>query len=369
MRILPLVALVSLVAAGCAGPTQTSGTPREDECKLEPVLCDPGHYLANHHCIKQDVRPRVYAPDTPGPDSAADPWVQGDWWTYRLQTARGTKSSALVYYDDADIVKGRAEHYMVGVPTREEALEHAVHSVNPMIGRIHRALYSPHESGVHADMFNFPLCQGATWQSGFYGRTFTFTASAQTVRLPDGSFDDGFLIQGTAADGSTVRHTYSPQVKWFTELHLQRNDGLTVRMDLTAFGEGRTGRMEFLRAQKDEFVDVAVLGSEGYAFKREAGKEGPYDAIGVGMHLTRTAGTGKIEVHLRDPAGTSRACVGVSGSGPLEQTTCPAGPILVEVPWAEGEWRITKEILLVDQQTKATGEVRVASIYDRGGTV
>jgi hypothetical protein len=369
MRLGPALAAASLLLAGCSGggdgePTDT------DDCDLEPVLCDPEHYLANHPCIKKDVRPRVYAPDTPGPDAAADPWAQGDWWTYRLDTGRGAKATTLVYYDDADFAGDVPQHYLVGVPDRADALEHALFSVNPMLGRIHRALYSPHESGLHADMFNFPLCDGAQWSTGFYDRDFQLTARLEEIQIPGGATDPlGFRIEGRASDGSTLSHTYSTQVKWFTELHLARADGVRVDMTLDAYGSGRAGRVEFLRAQRDVVIPLADVPDDGWPIDAEPGAEGPYDRIGAYLEVARAAGTGRIEVHLRDPAGTSRACVGLAGSGPLDQTTCPAGPLRVEVPWQEGTWRLTVETLIVDTQTRAAGEVRVVSLYDRGGTV
>lgn len=354
--------------AGCNGNGGTSTTPTSD-CNLEPVLCDPDHYLANHHCITQDIRPRIYAPDTPGPDGSPDPWVQGDWWTYRLDVGTGSKRSTLVYYEDADFDDGVAQHYLVGVPDRADALEHALFSVNPMIGRIHRTLYSPHESGLHADMFNFPLCEGATWSTEFYDRRFTLTVQQENLTIPGGVDPHGFVIKGTASDGSTLRHTYSPIVKWFTEIRVDRNDGLKVRLDLDSYGQGKSGRVEFLRAQKDEVVALDQVPADGWPIDREAGSEGAYDKLGLSLEMTRTAGTGKVEVHLRDPAGASVACVGVSGANALEKTTCPAGPLRLEVPWQEGVWEVTVERLVIDTQTKVEGEVRVVSLYDRGGTV
>src|SRR5687767_1855974 len=99
--VLPMVLL-----AGCA--TKQDGATRVDpeDCDLEPVLCDPTHYLAEHDCIVGDVHPRVYAPDTPGPDSEPDPWEEGDFWKYRLSVDGVAKDTTLVYYDDADFSQG-----------------------------------------------------------------------------------------------------------------------------------------------------------------------------------------------------------------------------------------------------------------------
>lgn len=357
--------------AGCAGGGKDTGTPiTEDECELEPALCDPDAYLANHHCIANKVRPRVYAPDTPGPDSQAKPWVQGDYWTYAVRAGERTFTSTLVYYDDADFASGIAQHYLVGSQSADEAFDHALFSVNPMLGRIHRSLYSPHESGVHADMFHFPLCEGSTWTTVFYDTTFDLRADRRTLGLPDGQADDGgFVIAGTSGDGSRLELEYSPEAKWFTSLDMRRADGLVVTMDLTDRGTGKTGTYHFLRAQKDASVDLAqVVPGTPAEVGREDGGEGPYDTIGVNLQATRTAGQGRIEVHLRDPDGASRACIQVAGSG-IGTSSCPAGPLKVQVPYQAGAWSVTVETPLGDLSTRAGGEALLVSIYDRSGTV
>ncbi len=376
MRLTALLAsALSLTAllAGCfGGGGDGDGGPSSDDCDLEPALCDPDAYLASHHCLVHDVAPRVYAPDTPGPeDPTPDPWRQGDYWTYRLRVdGKDHGSVPLVYYDDADIVQGQAQHYLVGVADRGHALEHALYSINPMLGRIHRTLYSPHESGDHADMFNFPLCEGNTWRTRFYAADFTLTAHlAPDLSIPRGTDPLGFHIEGTASDGSRLTVEYSPTAKWFTKLSLTQPDGTDVQMDMTDYGSGKTGRYNFLRAQKDEAVDLGLQTADSVAIPREKGGEGAYDKVGFSLAMERTEGTGRVEVHLRDPAGNSRACVGVSGTGLGGQATaCPAGPLLVETGWVEGEWSLTIERPLVGE-VAIEGEARVVSIYDRGGTV
>jgi hypothetical protein len=374
MRLTWAVLLLVPLVAGCSGGDRgPSDEVEPEDCDLEPALCDPTNYLANHPCYVNEVRPRVFAPDTPGPDTEANPWQQGDYWRYRLTVDGDSHETELVYYDDADFSGGQAQHYLVGVQDREEALDHALFSVNPMLGRIHRTLYSPHEGGVHADMFYFPLCEGSTWSTSFYDTAFTLEASRQALDLPGSGSDPlGFSIDGTASDGSTLHHTYSPQVKWFTELELRRADGLAVDLQLLEWGSGRTGRMEFLRAQKDEVVDLAAAqfdnaGRASFDMAREEGGEGPYDQVGLWLDAQRS-GSGKVEVHLRDPAGTSRACVGFAGSGLAGATPCPQGPLKVEIPWQEGAWTVTVERGLLDPAT-VSGEARVVSIYERGGTV
>lgn len=358
--------------AGCNGDGPSSGGVADgDDCDLEPALCDPDAYLANHHCIANDVRPRVYAPDTPGPDSSADPWTQGDFWVYGVRAGDRTFTSTLVYYDDADFAGGQPQHYLVGSASQQEAFDHAMFSVNPMLGRIHRSLYSPHESGVHADMFYFPLCEGSTWTTVFYDTTFDMQARRTSVPLPGGASDPlGFLIEGTSGDGSTLTLHYSPAAKWFTSLEVHRADGLVVTMTLQDAGSGKAGTYYFLRGQKDDVVDIATVDPRAPpTLSREDGGEGPYDTIGVSMDVQRAAGQGWVEVHLRDPAGASRACVRIAGGGLGGTPACPGTPLQVQVPYVAGDWTVTVETALGDLTTRAAGEVRVVSIYDRSGAV
>lgn len=374
LRAIALLLLAGVALAGC-GSEEGNGQPAgRDECDLEPVLCDPEHYLAGHPCIVHDVRPRVYAPDTPGPDTAADPWVQGDWWTYRLTIGGESHETTLVYYDDTDFDSGgRAQHYLVGTSSPAEALDHALFSVNPMLGRIHRTLYSPHESGLHADMFNFPLCEGATWVTGFYGTTFDLVARQGLLELPRGGTDAlGFVITGASGDGSSLVHTYSPRAKWFTRLELDRADGLELDLELLDYGSGKTGTYHFLRAQQDEVLDLATV-TDPVRIVREDGGEGPYTALAVHATAERQ-GSGKVEVLLRDPAGTVRACIGFPGQGLAGglRAGCVnalAGELRTrDVPYQAGEWSVAVERSLLEPTT-LTGEIRVVSIYDRSGSV
>jgi hypothetical protein len=363
-RAAPALLFVVVLFAGCSQPDEQKSEP----CNLEPVLCDKDSYLASHHCIVQDVRPRVYAPDTKGPDGGPNPWKRGDWWEYGLKVGGVDKGrTKLVYYEDQDFVNGVAQHYMVGTPTRQEALDHAMFSTNPVIGRIHRELYSPHEKGVHADMFAFPLCTGSSWQTTFFAEKFTLTATHAKVALPGGQSDPlGFTIAGTGAAGSSLSIHYSPLAKWFTRIDLDRPQGEDVILVLTGMGSAYRGDVFFLRGQAEERYDLSKQGAETIITRQE-GKEGPYDTLGVHLQLSR-AGSGKIEAHLRNPQGTSVACVGLAGGEPGGTTTCPAGPLVVEVPWAAGSWKLTVEKGLLSD-AKAQGEARIVSIYDRSGRV
>lgn len=355
--------LWGVALAGC----ERAPDPVEEDCP-DQALCDLEERFADHFCVAQDVRPRVYAPDTGGPDTEADPWVLGDWWTHEMSVdGRSEGTTKLVYFEDQDLASdGTPLHYMVGTTEREEALEKAMFGVNPVIGRVHRTLYSPHESGVHADMFHFPLCEGSTWETTFFDTRFTMAARQETVEVPGGEDPMGFRITGTGG-GASIEIVYSPRVKWFTGIAVQRPDAVDVSLALEATGQGHQGEVHFLRGQKDEVFDLAERPAET-TLPRAPGGEGAYDTLGVFLDVARTSGDGRVEVHVRDPDGTSVACVGIAGPDLLGDTDCPAAPLMLEVPWVEGDWRLeVVRPLLGDVEIE--GEARLVSIYDRSGRV
>ena len=183
-----LLLLVTALLAGCADDGGQDEVPTSAECIEQGLTLDADHPDGpqcveppfetrefedpGHHCVVTKQRDRVHAPDLVG-----TPWQLGQFWEYSLNVdGADLPATRLVYYDDQDFDgNGVPQHYMVGTPTRDEALRHALFSENPMIGRVHRQLYSPHESGDHADMFHFPLCEGSSWTTVFYGEQFTLT--------------------------------------------------------------------------------------------------------------------------------------------------------------------------------------------------
>lgn len=363
MRSLLLVALlVSTVLAGCTGSNP------EPVCDEDIVLCNPTEYFGDHFCEQNDVRPRIYAPDTDGPDTDPTPWVLGDFWTYSITIdGEDLGDTKLVYYDLQD----SGSHYMVGTPTRDEALQHAMFSTNPVIGRVHKTLYSPHESGSHADMFHFPLCAGSTWSDEFFGTDFQFTTQKASLTLPGGRVDPlAFRIDGTAANGSTIRHTYSPAAKWFTNIDLNRADGRQVTLQLTETGTGYSGSAFFLRGQNDLVEAIDSSGAGNVVSSAITRIDDGYQTLGIWMDVERVSGSGRVELHVNSPAGESVACVGFAGGGLSGgATSCPAGPLLVEVPFQDGDWEYQIVRPLGSGQTHLAGELRLVSIQDRSCTL
>ncbi len=358
-----LLLLVPL--AGCFGgdsPAPEPVAPAEEE----PPLTIEQFEDPNHYCVVNGFRDRVHAPDLEG-----NPWELGQWWTYDLQLGDAAPSTTkLVYYGDQD----QGAHYMVGTPTRDEALVHALFSTNPMIGRIHAALYSPHESGDHADMFHFPLCEGSTWSTVFFGETFTLTAAKAMLDLPQPvGRSPGFIINGTSNAGSQLTLTYSLPAQWFTLIDLRRADDASqnVLMQLKELGNGYAGEAFFLRGQQDFVMALggSLLPRNETALVRDDGKDGLYDTLGIYLSLARTGGSGEFMLELVDPSGTTQinASIGdLSGQDQVE--------LLLEIPYQSGTWTVRQTLLpptegTLPQLFEYTGQLRVVSIYDRSGSV
>lgn len=376
MKVIAVLLLLATVLAGCSDgdgdtPAVTSADCLERGQVLDPDagVCIDAPFVPesfedpNHFCVVQERRDRVHAPDLVG-----NPWELGQFWDYRLSVDdEDLGVTKMVYYDDQD----NGLHYMVGTPTREEALHHALFGENPMIGRVHQVLYSPHESGDHADMFHFPLCDGSTWQTVFYGETFTLTASNATLNIPGGQ-DEGFIIQGTSNEGGALRLSYSPAAQWFTFIDLDRANGGTVDMVLEDTGTGYSGDAFFLRGQQDAFVflsgdsPVANIsgGTVSQTVGRDDGGDGPYDS--VALHVVAGAsGSGQGELRITDGDGTE-VYLATLGT----QTGVTVVDDVLEVPYSAGDWTVDLTGALVDAgETTLFAHVTMVSVYDRSGSV
>ena len=178
------------------------------------------------------------------------PWTLSDYWVYDMDI-RGYDRFAgvkLAYYSED------GSEYTVGTPDYDEALYHAVFSVNPLLGRVHQQLLSPHEEGVHTHMFPFhkdPVIEdGEQWTTQFYDHPLVMVADYDpAIPTPDGPAA-GFRITGTDL-GSQFRATYTfvPEVKWFTDLNVRDEEGQLFHLALTDSGTGYRGAAHFIRAR------------------------------------------------------------------------------------------------------------------------
>lgn len=369
--------LLGVLLAGCA-----NSEPDDDPVNPDAVLDDPDAYYADHFCIKQGVTPRTFAPDYQSDKIQADPWVLGDLWTFSLKiNGESLDDVELLYYDDIDANQaGIPAHYMVGDRNAESALVHALFSTDPMLGRIHRILYSPHEGGVHADMFNFPLCEGNTWSTKFYGTDYNLRAQEADVLGSAGAKEPGYLIKGTGAGQATISYTYNPAVKWFSEIHAVTEDGNTIAMALKTFQSGQTGSAHFLRAQKDAVLSFEDYTGQGETFLREHRGDGSsYTHVGIYLRVDEIDSDGRTDVHVRSPSGESVLCIGRGGQGLTGGGDSQCDPIppnavdyeggyLLQVPFEVGNWELDVDHSGLSAAS-ITGEVRFVSIFDLSGRV
>jgi len=176
--------------------------------------------------------------------SAEAPWWQlGESWTIRFsENGASPRTTTLVNFGNNTF--GDPEHFWLGITDRAESLEHVFFEVNPFLGRIHWIILAPHEHGMHATMYSWPLKAGQQWNGALLGRDWTqLTTSAEE--------DGTFTIRGhSPATGETISYDYDPQTHWFNELHIADASGAPVLdATVTAHATGATGTYHFLRGR------------------------------------------------------------------------------------------------------------------------
>ena len=220
--------LAALALSGCTGD---DGDADPDDNGTDP---DPGGYTQ----AQRDAAGRF------------TPWTLSDHWVYDMQV-RGLgrfDQTKLVFYEE------RGPEYVVGAPTYDEALYHAVFSVNPILGRIHKDLLSPHERGEHAHMYPFHrdpiITDGERWTTIFYENQVSLEATFDpAIPTPTGP-EKGYRIHGENADGTfRIDYDYVPAVKWFTRFAVEDPDGVVFDIALAEFGTGYSGGAYFIRAK------------------------------------------------------------------------------------------------------------------------
>jgi hypothetical protein len=261
--------------------------------------------------------PKVFQADAPW-------WDVGDSYAVRLMRAGSPDSTwrMVNYFNDTDTA-----HFWLGVSDRRQAMDMALFDTNPFMGRIHHAILTPHEHGMHASMYQFPLVDGKTWQGFFFNHNWTFTVREGNVPIPGGS-DRGFLItaQSTDGDGHTLSFDYSPKMKWFSTLEqLDGRGQRVVRAVVENYEQRVSGTYTFLRGV-DFHKGPLLPGTHDERFTvREK-----VDALAF---FVDAKAAGPLEVQLLDPNGNVR-----------QRATSPAGgqaDAFAEVrPVPQGEWML-----------------------------
>ncbi|MBI2078559.1 MAG: hypothetical protein HYT80_09380 [Euryarchaeota archaeon] len=166
-------------------------------------------------CVREEEEPPVIGIEE-DEGVPAPWWPVGKWWNVTLQ--RGTNAAQrfdlVHFWNDTE-----TSHFWLGVENRGIALDHALHDNNPLLGRIHHGLLTPHEKGIHAHgMYTFPILPGEKFEGLMFGREWTVTAA-------NGTRPGTLAFAGTSTDGATIRYDFDPAYMWFTFIEIKNPDG------------------------------------------------------------------------------------------------------------------------------------------------
>ena len=191
-------------------------------------------------CLREEAPPPVIGEEE-DEGIQAPWWPLGKWWNITLQ--RGTnpvqKFDLVNFWNDTE-----TSHFWVGVENRAIALDHALHDNNPLLGRIHHGLLTPHEKGMHAHgMYTFPILAGEEFDGLMFDREWSLKAA-------NGTKPGTLAFTGTATDGAKIKYDYDPAYMWFTFIEIKNPDGtLDMRADVGNHGLGKHGTFYFLRGR------------------------------------------------------------------------------------------------------------------------
>lgn len=274
-------------------------------------------------------------PPGPGPSAPPAPpqalvaeapwWALGDAYTVRIEKpgAAATTWRMVNMWNDTE-----TDHFWLGVADRAQALDMALFDTNPFMGRIHHHILTPHERGMHAAMYSFPLEDGKRWNGFYYGRNWSFLAEEAQLDTPLGR-DRGFAITAEDRDGAGHRLTldYSPRLKWLTSMReVDRSGQPVLTLTVTAYERGATGTYTFLRG-----LDF-YRGPSGLAGTHEEKFKVSEQADGLAFYVKATA-QGPLEIQLVDPAGQVRKRVAAATGGQATFFDEVGAP-------TQGEWKV-----------------------------
>lgn len=303
MRAAAGLLVLALALAGCTSPGEPP-PPTSPPAKVPPSGSPP-----------PAIPPGSPPPASRGPTIIGPTWALGDAWTYTLRTADREVTQELVVFRADD------EHWWLGLENRTLALEHALRDTNPLIGRIHYGILSPHESGVHAGMYAFPLEDGKGWSGNLFGGTWQFQATWDAA-------EQKYDIAGTGTNASRIALDFDPAVKWFSAMRVEQ-EGETTELALQGFRSGATGTFHFFRGPELHAGPGPAGPLSAVAQADEVAVEDGYDALG--LSLVGTA-SGPGTVIVLDPANQEQWRRPFDAGQSLDE--------LVELPATAGTWRI-----------------------------
>lgn len=283
-----LLLVAALLAAGCAapGPDGRSGAP----------------------AATSDV---VEAPW----------WPVGAWWDVQLeQEGLPAQQVRLVHFwnDSA------TSHFWLGVADRRVALDHALHDTNPLLGRVHWNLLTPHEKGMHAQgLYTFPTRPGDTFGGLVFGRDWT-------VQVEAGDQPGHLHFTGRSAEGETIAYDYDPDLQWFSFIEVKDPSGApSLVARVTDHGTtGESGPHYFLRG-RDYYLGPQGSGTHDEPFEVKA-EDIPHKSLAVELK-GRTSGP--LRLDFLAPSGETRHSETLPVGGQLDR--------VLEIPSPQqGKWTI-----------------------------
>ncbi len=183
-------------------------------------------------------------------------WKVGDWWEFKTTAEDGaTLSSTEVVTSDT------GDAYTLTAATEETALYDSIFDIS-YIGRIRKSDLSGNQQGNAVKFFEWPLKDGASWTARWDGEVVTLTAREEpNVPSPAGA-GPGYRVTGTVDGDEFVTYTYSPAVKWWTNIKWAGG----YSRELVRVGENFTGTVFEAEAVKpvDKEITSAGAGRESF---------------------------------------------------------------------------------------------------------
>jgi hypothetical protein len=251
------------------------------------------------------------------------------------------------------VAEDRDALWVVASNNRTQAVNHAVYSTNPMLGRVGKDTLSPFQSSAPVQMYQFPLTDGKSWQATFFGQPMEFRATyvgdidASQINparnLP--AKLDGFRLTASGG-GMSVSYDYVDAIEWFTTFELRDQDGTRkIRLSLSDFEAAYTGPYFFYRGASDsvslikngahEASAVPPTASETYEANVPSGFK---DFVALGVVYVGKTGTPapRLDMTLRRPDGTTALSQPFLGAREIHY--------LKDVAGVDGKWTLQADM-------------------------
>lgn len=232
------------------------------------------------------------------PTTAASTTIEAPWWEvgehWDVDMSRGGRAPErfrlVNFWNDS-----ATNHFWLGVADRQQALDMALHDDNPLLGRIHWEILTPHEGGIHAHgLYHFPVEDGERFGGLAFGSEWSLVAKAGAPGT--------MTFTGTSTDGETIEYDYVSSNRWFTYIDIKDDAGAPVlRVDVRDHGTGATGTYYFARG-RDYHLSTDPTGTKEEPF--EVKDEGVAHRS-LALELKGTV-NGLLRIDVLDPEGQSR---------------------------------------------------------------